>query len=93
MAAAVSAHTSHTYTQSRPGVGGRVASAVQVEGSISHRPRSLSRTASYVSARQVPLPVSGVGSSHADWDDDADSVAPSDSISCVGSRRSGRSYH
>ena len=91
--AAVSAHTSHTHTPSRPGVGSRVASAARVEGSISQRPRSLSRTTSYVSARQVPLPLSGVGSSHADWDDDADSVAPSDSISCVGSRRSGRSYH
>lgn len=51
-----------------------------------------SRTGTYTSARGVPLPPSGVGSSHADWDDDAGSVAPSDSISNVGSRRSGRSY-
>lgn len=68
-----------------------------------HRP-GLDRARSYVSARhvalppseasahRVPLPPSGVGSSHADWDDDAGSVAPSDSISCVGSRRSTRSY-
>jgi len=34
----------------------------------------------------VPLPMSGVGSSHADWDDDMVSLAPSDSISCVGSK-------
>jgi hypothetical protein len=48
-----------------------------------------------MAAREVPLPRSGVGSSHARWegDDDVDSVAPSDSISCVGSRRSGRAYH
>ncbi|KAK3941155.1 hypothetical protein QBC46DRAFT_107561 [Diplogelasinospora grovesii] len=47
-----------------------------------------SRAPSHVSARNIPLP-----RSHANWDDDdVDSVAPSDSISCVGSRRSGRSY-
>ena len=54
------------------------------------------RAGTYVSARGVPLPPSGVGSSHARWEDDdnddLDSVAPSDSISCVGSRRSGRAY-
>ena len=57
-------------------------------------PRRSSRAGTYISARNVPLPPSGVGSSHAHWDDDddADSIAPSDSISCVGSRRSGRSY-
>ncbi|KAB5518791.1 hypothetical protein GE09DRAFT_1044693 [Coniochaeta sp. 2T2.1] len=54
--------------------------------------RSYGRAGSYVSARNVPLPASAVGSSHADWDDDS-SVVPDDSISCVGSRRSGRSYH
>ncbi|AEO67766.1 ce25f253-51b4-478f-899b-f205eb95544d [Thermothielavioides terrestris] len=60
-----------------------------------------SRPSTYVSARHVPLPDSRVGSSHARWDDavgddvddDADSIAPSDSISCVGSRRSGRSRY
>lgn len=44
----------------------------------------------------VPLPMSGVGSSHAMWDDDMESLAPSDSISCVGSkggRRSHRRHH
>ena len=51
-----------------------------------------SRTGTYISARGIPLPPSGVGSSRAEWDDDAESVAPSDSISNVGSRRSGRSY-
>jgi hypothetical protein len=39
----------------------------------------------------VPLPGSGVGSSHANWDDDLVSLAPSDSISCVGSKSSRRS--
>lgn len=60
-----------------------------------------SRPGTYVSARHVPLPGSPVGSSHARWDDDdglgddddADSLAPSDSISCVGSRRSGRARY
>ncbi|KAF0639498.1 hypothetical protein FPSE5266_07638 [Fusarium pseudograminearum] len=46
---------------------------------------------SYVSARDVCLPMSGVGSSHAEWDDDMVSVAPSDSISCVGMKPSRRS--
>ncbi|KAK0648823.1 hypothetical protein B0T16DRAFT_427806 [Cercophora newfieldiana] len=51
----------------------------------------------YMAAREVPLPRSGVGRRDDRWDDDReddlDSVAPSDSISCVGSRRSGRAYH
>lgn len=42
----------------------------------------------YADAGMVPLPPSEVGST---WDDDNDSVAPSDSISCIGSRRSDRS--
>lgn len=42
----------------------------------------------------VPLPMSGVGSSHANWDDDMVSLAPSDSISCAGSKhRSRKSRH
>lgn len=58
-------------------------------------PRGLSRAnTSYVSARDIGLPVSGVGSSQAGWEsDDAGSVVPSDSISNIGSRRSGRAYH
>ncbi|KAL1899242.1 hypothetical protein Sste5346_003165 [Sporothrix stenoceras] len=71
--------------------------------------QGMSRSGSYMSARNVPLPASGVGSSHAQWevddqfaddnrflydDDDNDSVAPSDSISCVGSRsHSSRRHH
>lgn len=43
---------------------------------------------SYHSARDIPLPLSNVGSSQAEWDDDVISLAPSDSISCVGSRSS-----
>ncbi|KAK2677622.1 Glyoxalase/Bleomycin resistance protein/Dihydroxybiphenyl dioxygenase [Fusarium oxysporum f. sp. vasinfectum] len=50
-----------------------------------------SKAQSYVSARNVSLPMSGIGSSHADWDDDMVSVAPSDSISCVGVKPSRRS--
>jgi hypothetical protein len=43
-------------------------------------------------ARHVPLPQSDMGSSHAEWDDDDNvSIAPSDSISCAGSRTSRRS--
>ncbi|KAK3384740.1 hypothetical protein B0H63DRAFT_448847 [Podospora didyma] len=56
-----------------------------------------SRDGTYISACDVRLPPSGVGSSHAKWvddDDDIDSIAPSDSISCVGSsRRGSRSYY
>lgn len=48
------------------------------------------RADSNVSARRIPLPASGVGSSYVD--DDLESLAPSDSISCVGSRRSERLY-
>ncbi|KAF7546908.1 hypothetical protein G7046_g9165 [Stylonectria norvegica] len=50
-----------------------------------------SKSPSYASARNVALPMSGVGSSHANWDDDMESIAPSDSISCVGSKTSRRS--
>lgn len=60
-------------------------------GAASHAGGGSSR----VSARQMALPRSGVGSSHAAWDkdgDEVDSIAPSDSISCVGSRRSERLY-
>ncbi len=67
--------------------------------------QSTSRSGSYMSARNIPLPASGAGSSYGRWEDDAryedddrilyddnDSVAPSDSISCVGSRDRGRHY-
>ncbi|KAL2135675.1 hypothetical protein VTI74DRAFT_7356 [Chaetomium olivicolor] len=54
--------------------------------------RDASRPGTYVSARNVPLPPSKAGSrwdvdDGAEEEDDADSIAPSDSISCVGSRR------
>ncbi|CAK7208983.1 hypothetical protein SCUCBS95973_000297 [Sporothrix curviconia] len=70
--------------------------------------QSMSRSGSYMSARNVPLPASGVGSSYAQWeeddrfaddnrflydDNDNDSVAPSDSISCVGSRSHSSRHH
>lgn len=50
-----------------------------------------SKAPSRVSARNIGLPMSNLGSSHANWDDDMDSVAPSDSISCIGSKTSRRS--
>ncbi|KXX74676.1 hypothetical protein MMYC01_207317 [Madurella mycetomatis] len=67
-----------------------------------------SRQGTYFSARHHPLSGSRADGSHARWDedevvvydddddgfdDDADSLAPSDSISCVGSRRAGRSRY
>lgn len=70
--------------------------------------QGISRSGSYMSARNVPLPASGAGSSFAHWqeddrfaddnrflydDEDNDSVAPSDSISCVGSRSRSRRHH
>ncbi|CAK7266227.1 hypothetical protein SEPCBS119000_001913 [Sporothrix epigloea] len=64
--------------------------------------QSAGRPGSYMSAHNVPLPASGVGSSHARWEeddryneynDDNDSVAPSDSISCVGSRGRGSRHY
>ena len=45
---------------------------------------------SVYSAREVPLPASRID--YDDGSDGEDSIVPSDSISCVGSRRSGRSY-
>ena len=58
-------------------------------------PLPASRPGTYVSARHVPLPASRAGGKwEEEDDDDADSIAPSDSISCVGSsRKSGRSYY
>jgi hypothetical protein len=61
-------------------------------GSPLPMPPNSSRTATLISAHRVPLPPS----EHTRWEemeDDNDSVAPSDSISCVGSRRSRRSYY
>ncbi|KAL0936673.1 cystathionine gamma-synthase protein [Colletotrichum truncatum] len=52
------------------------------------------RAPTYISARNVAAPKSGIGSSsRADWEEDAISVAPSDSISCIGSKTSRRHYH
>lgn len=57
-------------------------------------PLPTSRTGmSYVPARHVPLPSGGAGGLHTEpWEDDLDSIAPDDSISCVGARRSERLY-
>lgn len=77
-----------TYVSSRAGPG---PSTPRTASRISARdlpPASHAGGSSRVSARHVGLPRSGVGSSHAGWEkeDDLDSIAPSDSISCVGSR-------
>jgi hypothetical protein len=55
-------------------------------------PLPASRTGTFVSARHIPLPASRAGD---DWedDDDTDSIVPGDSISCVGSRGSGRRHY
>jgi hypothetical protein len=69
----------------------------QLPPATSYR-RPIDRAASSTSARLVPLPPSTVGrssssrSSKWDGDDDLVSLAPSDSISCVGSRRSSRAH-
>lgn len=57
--------------------------------------RAASRAPSHVSARRLALPASGVGSrglvyEEEEEEDDLCSIAPSDSISCVGSRPSER---
>lgn len=71
--------------------------------SLASRPKPASRVSgataprranSYVSARQVALPASRTGSSRVahEEEDDLCSIAPSDSISCVGSRKSAGLY-
>lgn len=72
---------------SRPASKAAGSASSRVSAATARAPR---RAESYVSARHVPLPASGVGSSYVD--DDLESLAPSDSISCVGSRRSERLY-
>ena len=95
----VSARSHRTSDTVRPR--GPAASGASAEYDLAHRSmagskgsvrrRTTSKPPSRVSARHVPLPASGVGSSQANWDDDLNSVAPSDSISCVGSKIQRRS--
>jgi hypothetical protein len=108
------AGSSHTVTRSKGG--SRVTTTTIKVSGDGASPHALSRAGTYLSAREIALPPSRVGSSRLsardvalppsgvgsrrtryedeDDDGDADSIAPSDSISCVGgSRRSGRSYH
>ncbi|KAH8645626.1 hypothetical protein BX600DRAFT_161402 [Xylariales sp. PMI_506] len=97
---APSRHSTATVKMARPHLS-RAAS----HASARMVPLPASHVGSHATARMVPLPESYAGShvtarmiplpeSHGNWDDDNDSIAPSDSISCVGSRsRSGRSYH
>ncbi|KAL1881379.1 hypothetical protein VTK73DRAFT_4386 [Phialemonium thermophilum] len=83
--------SSHVLTRSK--TGSRTTTSTVKVGSRSTNPPILSRTGSYISARNVPLPPSVPGTNLTGWEDDADSIAPSDSISCVGSRKSGVTYH
>ncbi|KAK0610432.1 hypothetical protein B0T17DRAFT_511936 [Bombardia bombarda] len=100
--------SSHTVSRSRAGswvttttikVGGDVPSPRALSRSGTYMSaRHVPLPPSEYSARHITLPPSGAGTSYAGWaeeeaDDDVDSIAPSDSISCVGSRRSGRSHH
>lgn len=91
-------HHSHSGSVRGPGSSHSRASTIKAPAVKSYvSARNVPLPMSHVSARNVPLPPSRVGSrrgsSWEDEDGDADSVAPSDSISCVGSRRSGRRYH
>lgn len=67
-----------------------------VSRSDRHTPRSGGSGWDPREAREVPLPMSNAGSSHAgydeepEWDDDLVSLAPSDSISCAGIKASRR---
>jgi hypothetical protein len=56
-------------------------------------PLPASRPGTYVSGRHIPLPASRAGDDWEDDDDDTDSIVPGDSISCVGSRGSGRRHY
>lgn len=55
-------------------------------------PSESGRRGSVVSARNVPLPKSTVGSTHSSKWDDLESIAPDDSISCVDLPRSRAGY-
>ncbi|KAL7620009.1 hypothetical protein AAE478_010558 [Parahypoxylon ruwenzoriense] len=57
------------------------------------KPSASHRAPSHASARHVPQPESSIGDDDSAWDDDAGSVAPSDSISNVGVRHSRRSHY
>jgi len=81
---------------SRSRSGGRMTTATIKVAGGSGSPRALSRANTYVATRNTGFPTSDMGGCQAGWDDDDDdnvSIAPSDSISNVGSRRSGRAYH
>lgn len=87
------AQTELTSLVSRPKTASRVSRRADSYASAREAP---GRVSSHVSARRVELPRSGVGSSKAGYEqeDDVCSVAPSDSISCIGSNRKGsRAYY
>ncbi|KAJ4404567.1 hypothetical protein N0V82_010467 [Gnomoniopsis sp. IMI 355080] len=86
------AQTELTSVVSRPKTASRVSRRADSHASARVAPVG---AASYVSARDVGLPMSGVGSSKAGYDqeDDLCSIAPSDSISCIGSSRKGSRVH
>ncbi|PSR85507.1 hypothetical protein BD289DRAFT_482724 [Coniella lustricola] len=88
--------TELTSTVSRPKPVSRVSSPTATRRSDSYVsareiPPSVGRSASYVAATRAPLPASRLASSRADYeDDDICSIAPSESVSCVGSRQGSR---
>lgn len=86
------AQTELTSVVSRPKTASRVSRRADSYASAREVPV---RAPSYVSARNVGLPMSGVGSSKAGYEqeDDLCSIAPSDSISCIGSSRKGSRVH
>ncbi|CAK7244492.1 MAG: hypothetical protein STHCBS139747_006033 [Sporothrix thermara] len=94
------ARSHRTVRGSGSGGGSRLASIPPNSSRSAPLRQGMSRSSSYNSARNVPLPPSGSGSIYSRWeederfadddrfmyDDDNDSVVPSDSISCVGAR-------
>lgn len=86
------AQTELTSVVSRPKTASRVSRRADSYASAREAPV---RASSYVSARHVGLPMSGIGSSKAGYEqeDDLCSIAPSDSISCIGSSRKGSRVH
>lgn len=87
--------TELTSLVSRPKTASRVSGSAAPRRADSYAsardtPPPASRAVSYVSARKTALPVSAAGGSRVEYGDDACSIAPSDSISCIGSRKASR---
>ncbi|KIH89091.1 hypothetical protein SPBR_07383 [Sporothrix brasiliensis 5110] len=103
----VSGARSHRSIRGSGGGGSRLPSTPPNASRSAPVRQGMSRSGSYMSARNIPMPPSGAGGSYPQWDNDSqfgddnrflydednDSVAPSDSISCVGSRSHSRRHH